>query len=45
MMPNIAATKNAPLNPMASDKKPIMGGPIKKPKNPIEETEASAILA
>ena len=29
---------------MAWDKNPMMGGPIKKPKNPTEETDANAIL-
>ena len=43
--PNKETVKNAHLKPMAWDKKPMMGGPIKKPKNPIEETEAKAILA
>jgi hypothetical protein len=43
--PNKDTVKNAHRKPMAWDKNPMMGGPIKKPKNPIEETEASAILA
>lgn len=43
--PNKETVKNAHLKPMDWDKKPMMGGPIKKPKNPIEETEAKAILA
>ena len=37
--------KNAHLNPRAPDKNPTIGGPIKNPKNPMEDTEASAILA
>lgn len=37
--------KNAHLNPSAPDKNPTIGGPIKNPKKPIEDTEASAILA
>ena len=37
--------KNAHLNPNAPDRKPTIGGPIKNPKNPIEDTEANAILA
>jgi len=43
--PNKDTVKKAHRKPMAWDKNPMMGGPIKKPKNPIEETEASAILA
>ena len=37
--------KNAHLKPRAPDKNPTIGGPIKNPKKPIEETDANAILA
>ena len=37
--------KKAHLKPSAPDKNPTMGGPIRNPKKPIEETEANAILA
>ena len=43
--PNKATDKNAQRSPIACDKNPMMGGPIKKPKKPTDETEASAILA
>ncbi len=44
-MPKKEMVKKAHLNPSAPDKNPTIGGPIKNPKNPIEETEAKAILA
>ena len=44
IIPKNPTVKNAHLKPMAWDKNPMMGGPIKKPKNPTEETEANAIL-
>ena len=37
--------KNAHLKPSAPDKNPTIGGPIKNPKKPMEDTDASAILA
>ena len=43
--PSKLIVRNAHLNPMACDKNPMIGGPIKNPKNPILETEAKSILA
>ena len=45
VIPKMAIAKNAQRIPNASDKNPMMGGPIKKPKKPTEDTEANAVLA
>ena len=37
--------KKAHLKPSAPDKNPTIGGPIKNPKKPMEDTDANAILA
>jgi len=44
-MPNIDAVNKAILRSVASDNKPITGGPIIKPRKLIEETAVMAILA
>ena len=36
IIPKLLTVRNAHLKPMAWDKNPMMGGPIKKPKKPTE---------
>ena len=43
--PKMEMVKKAHLKPSAPDKNPTIGGPIKNPKKPIEDTDANAILA